>query len=80
MTRAVRTDYAAVNAKGVTLYTFNDAAAGRAWVRERAALHEGLHLREVTYIQHSRRVYRPPVVKPDPFAIPDYRPMAGAVA
>lgn len=60
MQRIVRVDYAAVNAKGVTLYTFSDAAKGRAWVRENACLHDGLTLEEVSLT--ARRIYRPRVV------------------
>lgn len=59
MSRDTRTDYAAVNARGVTLYTFSDPAVGRAWVRNNAALHTGLHLREVTITTTSRRLYAP---------------------
>lgn len=60
MTPAVRTDYAAVNVRGVTLCTFNDVAKGRAWVRQNAVLHDGLHLREVTITTKSRRIYAAP--------------------
>lgn len=76
MTRVLRTDYAAVNAMGVTLYTFNDIAKGRAWVRDNAALHDGLVLEEISVV--ARRVYRPPSAAvrarrgaPD-FVIPPY--------
>ena len=58
MNRVLRTDFAAVNAKGVTLYTFSDPAKGRAWVRENACRHDGLHLQEVQIT--ARKVYRPP--------------------
>ena len=37
----LRTDYVAVNSRGVKLYTFNDAAKARAWVRSNASLHDG---------------------------------------
>lgn len=72
MSRETRTDYAAVNARGVTLHTFSDPAVGRAWVRNHAALHTGLHLREVTITTTSRRMYAPPsaVVRRNDFAIP----------
>ncbi|CAN7173168.1 hypothetical protein [Brevundimonas sp. LjRoot202] len=59
MNRSTRIDYAAVNARGVILRTFNDAAKGRAWVRENAALHADLHLQELTTVQIARRIYRP---------------------
>lgn len=70
MSRIVRTDYAAVNGLGVKLYTFNDIAKGRAWVRDNAAVHVGLHLVEVAITE--RRVYRPPAaaVRRNDFAIP----------
>lgn len=79
MSRQTRIDYAAVNARDVTLHTFSDPAKGRAWVRDNAALHTGLHLREVTITTISRRVYAPPSVRRqrDEFAIP---PMVGAGA
>lgn len=60
MGRTVTTDYAAVNARDVTLHTFSDPVIGRAWVRDNAALHNGLHLREVTVTTTSRRMYAPP--------------------
>jgi len=37
----LRTDYAAVNARGVTLYTFNDGDKARAWVRDNLHRHVG---------------------------------------
>lgn len=70
MSRVLRTDYAAVNALGVTIYTFNDLAKGRAWVRQNASLHIGLHLQEIALV--ARKVYRPPSprFRADAFAIP----------
>lgn len=53
----LRTDYVAVNSRGVKLYTFNDAAKARAWVRSNAALHDGLHLQEVSLV--ARKIYTP---------------------
>lgn len=71
MTRTIRTDYAAVNARGVTLYTFNDLATARAWVRDNAHQHDGLMLEEVALT--ARRIYRPrPAKRADQFAIPAY--------
>ena len=58
MTRVLRTDYAAVNARGTVLYTFSDPAVGRAWVRANACIHDGLVLEEIALT--ARRVYRPP--------------------
>lgn len=60
MDRSTKVDYAAVNARGVTLHTFSDAAAGRAWVRANAPLHDGLHLRKVTITTTSDRIYSVP--------------------
>lgn len=60
MTRVLRTDYAAVNGRGITVYTFSDPAKGRAWVRDNAFLHDGLTLEVVTLT--ARRVYRPRAV------------------
>lgn len=72
MARVLRTDFAAVNGLGVTLCTFNDAAKGRAWVRDNAALHTGLVLEEVSVT--ARRVYRPPsaAVRRADFRIPAF--------
>lgn len=72
MSRQTRIDYAAVNARDVTLHTFSDPAVGRAWVRANAAIHPGLHLREVTITTTSRRMYAPPsaVVRRNDFRIP----------
>lgn len=72
MSRHTRIDYAAVNARDVTLYTFSDPAVGRAWVRNNAALHDGLHLREVTITTTSRRMYAPPgaAVRRNDFRVP----------
>jgi hypothetical protein len=70
MNRSTRIDYAAVNAKGVVLYTFNDAAKARAWVRNSAALHDGLHVREITVTTQSRKIYSPPKSRSDDLAIP----------
>ena len=58
MSRVLRTDYAAVNSRGVILFTFSDPAVGRAWVRANTALHDGLVLEEIAVT--ARRVYRPP--------------------
>ncbi len=69
--KTLRTDWQAVNAHGVVLYSFNDFEIGRDWVKRNAALHDGLELREVALV--SRRVYRPRVARPAPvsdFAIP----------
>lgn len=69
MTRVLRTDFAAVNGAGVTVRTFNDAAFGRAWVRDNAFLHDGLTLEEVQIT--ARRVYRPRTIsRARDFAIP----------
>jgi hypothetical protein len=55
--------YEAVNARGVILCTFSELDLARAWVRERAAEHSGLHLVEVTVLK--RPVYRPrPATRP----------------
>lgn len=72
MGRVVRTDWQAVNGKGVVLYTFNDVAKGRAWVRDNAALHDGLILEEVQLV--ARRVYRAPsaAARRNDFSIPAY--------
>lgn len=74
MNRTLSTDYRAVNAKGVTLYTFNDEGRGRAWVRDNACLHDGLRLVAVTLTETSRRIYTPRTAKPkrDAFAIPAF--------
>jgi len=72
MGRVIRTDFAAVNGKGVTLCAFNDAAKGRAWVRDNAALHDGLVLEEIAIT--ARRVYRPPAaaVRRNDFRVPSF--------
>ena len=58
MGRLIRVDFQAVNSRGVVLFTFSDPAVGRAWVRNNAALHDGLVLEEIALT--ARRVYRPP--------------------
>lgn len=71
MSRVIRRDWAAVNANGVTVYSFNDFELGRDWVRRNAPLHDGLALHEIEVV--ARRVYRPRVAAPvrrDAFAIP----------
>lgn len=70
MGRVVRTDWQAVNSKGIVLFTFSDIARGRAWVRDNASLHDGLVLEEVSLV--ARRVYRPPAaaVRRNDFRIP----------
>lgn len=72
MPRLIRQDFQAVNSRGIVLFTFNDAAKGRAWVRENAALHDGLVLEQIEIV--ARRVYRPRGVaaRPDPFSIPAF--------
>lgn len=55
----IRQDYAAINRLGRILITFNDLAMARAWVRERAAEHDGLHVAEITVTTTIRPVYRP---------------------
>ena len=73
MTRTIRTDFAAVNARGVTVRTFNDLPTARRWAWRNALLHRGLHVREVTVTVQDRWLYTPPQPKPPkaaPFAIP----------
>lgn len=53
----LRTDFAAVNASGVTLRTFNDIKRAREWVRDNAWQHAGLHLQEVSLV--ARKIYTP---------------------
>jgi hypothetical protein len=57
MTHTIRTDYAAYNARGVQVRTFNDLPRARAWVRDNASLHVGLHLQEVSLV--ARKIYTP---------------------
>lgn len=52
-----RRDFEATNSRGVILRTFSDLDLARAWVRERACEHDGLHLVESITIK--RPVYRP---------------------
>lgn len=70
MSRLIRTDYQAVNANGVVLFTFNDRDAARAWVRDNACRHDGLCLERIEILAH--RDYRPrsPHRRPDAFAVP----------
>lgn len=60
MQRLLRTDFAAVNGKGVTVRTFDDERRAKAWVRDNACLHDGLTLErhDIT----ARRIYRPRVI------------------
>ena len=75
MVRILRTDYAAVNARGVTLYTFSDLAKARAWVRDNAHLHSGLTLESIQLV--ARRIYKPRASNRECFAIPPM-PAVGA--
>lgn len=69
MTRTLRTDFAAVNAKGVTVRTFDDERRAKTWVRENALLHDGLTLERVKIV--AERIYRPRVAnRARDFAIP----------
>lgn len=68
MTRTLRTDYAAVNSHNVTLRTFNDLPRARAWVRDNASLHAGLHLQEVSLV--ARKIYTPRHRPASDFSIP----------
>jgi hypothetical protein len=54
-----RTDYEAVNARGLTLATFGDADLARAWVRDNASTHPGLRVEEVIVTTVRRRLYQP---------------------
>lgn len=75
MIRTVRTDFAAVNGKGVTLYTFNDLQSARAWARDNAARHDGLRIEQVTLV--AATVYTPRRSRPAPdFRIPVYEARA----
>lgn len=65
------TDFQAVNARGVTLATFGDVALARAWVKRNAALHDGLHVEEVTTTVTRRRTYVPRVI-----SLADHRSVA----
>jgi hypothetical protein len=56
-----RTDFEAVNARGVTIRTFGDLDHARRWVREHAPEHDGLHVDEVTTQVSRRRVFRPQI-------------------
>jgi hypothetical protein len=52
-------DFEAVNAAGVTVATFNHLDVARRWVRENAALHDGLRVECVTRTVRRQVVYRP---------------------
>jgi hypothetical protein len=66
--KTLRTDYAAFNARGVQVRTFNDLPHARAWVRNNAVLHEGLHLQEVSLV--ARKIYTPRSRPAPDFSIP----------
>lgn len=69
MTRTIRTDFAAVNGKGVTVRTFDDERRAKAWVRDNACLHDGLRLErhQIT----AERIYQPrQISRARDFAIP----------
>lgn len=56
---ATRLDYAAVNARGITIRTFGDLTQARQWVHANHELHTGLIVEEVATTVTRRRVYRP---------------------
>lgn len=74
--RTVRIDYAAVNARGVSVRTFQDRDIGKTWVRENAYLHDGLQLE--VHETTARRVYKPRLAPRHSFAIPPM-PVAAVV-
>lgn len=54
-----RFDFNAVNARGVVVRSFSTLDLARAWVREHAADHAGLHAVCVTTTIRAEVVYRP---------------------
>lgn len=61
----------AVNYRGVIVRSFNDEKRARAWVKDQAETHEGLHLRRVRVIDDV--IYTPVISRGalrGPFAIP----------
>lgn len=69
--RTIRTDFQAVNGLGRVLYTFGDAATARAWARENAHLHDGLHIEELQITARPIYTPRPARKRPD-FSIPSW--------
>lgn len=77
--RQIRTDYIAVNARDVTLYTFGDRDTARAWAKDNAHLHDGLRIERVEIVAH--REYTPRVARRRPdFSIPQWGAVSPAVA
>ena len=69
--KTLRTDYRAVNGKGVCLYSFGDAESARAWAKDNVHLHDGLTVEEVTIT--ARRIYTPRTARRRPdFSIPQW--------
>lgn len=61
----------AVNYRGVIVRSFDNEKRARAWVKDQARIHEGLHLRRVRVIDDV--IYTPAASRPalrGPFAIP----------
>lgn len=54
-----RLDFEAVNARGVTIRTFDRLELAKAWVREHAPEHDGLHVQAVTTTTRREAVYHP---------------------
>ncbi len=46
----LRTDYRAVNGKGVTLYTFGDKSSALAWAEANSFRHEGLRVERLRLV------------------------------
>lgn len=64
----LRTDYGAFNRRGVQVRSFDDPARARAWVRNNAVFHDGLHLQEVQVT--ARKIYTPRPARFVDFSIP----------
>lgn len=77
--RTIRTDFQAVNAVGRVVYTFGDRDSARAWAKDNAHLHDGLHIERVEIVAH--REYTPRVVRRRPdFAIPQWGAVSPVVS
>ena len=69
--RTLRTDYAAVNGRNVTVYSFGDLPTAKAWAKDNAHLHDGLRIERVTLSADT--VYTPRVARRRPdFSIPQW--------
>lgn len=75
--RESKTDFQAVNIRGIVIQTFSDADLARKFARENQHLHNGLTIQTRTVTTETRRFYTPPKSRR---AVDFSVPMWGAVS